>query len=236
MAVKKPLYVKVRDTLIERLSGSVWAPGEILPSEIALAEELGVSQGTVRKAIDSLCAEGALRRVQGSGTYVSEQTEELANFKFLRLTDATGNRVVPTLMRQIASSEAADPVMAGTLALEDGATVHVLDRIRSIGDAPALIERITVPDAVMPGLSEEAPLPNALYPHYQARYGVHVIRTEDMLGAISADARQARMLSVDEGAPLLQAERVAFDLTGRPVEHRRSQILSEGLAFRVDLS
>ncbi|MFK7942374.1 MAG: GntR family transcriptional regulator, partial [Paracoccaceae bacterium] len=127
MGDKSPLYVQVRKTLIERLSATVWRPGQMLPSEIALGEELGVSQGTVRKAIDNLCAEGALRRVQGSGTFVSEQTPDMSNFKFLRLTDAAGNRVFPELQRQISAIEVAGSTIAGRLALEDGAQVHVLD-------------------------------------------------------------------------------------------------------------
>ena len=207
----------------------------MLPSENALAADLGVSQGTVRKAVDSLCAEGALRRVQGSGTFVAEQTEERANFKFLRLVDLAGNRAFPVLQRQIASSETADAHISGRLALEDGARVHVLDRIRAVDGHNALVERITVPDAVMPGLSAEPPLPNALYPYYQTQFGVHVMRAEDALSAVPADARTAKALGVAENTPLLALERVAYDLTGRAVEHRRSHVLTTGLSFRVEL-
>lgn len=235
MGHKQPLYIQVRKTLIERLSTSVWRPGAILPSENALGAELGVSQGTVRKAIDSLCAEGALRRVQGSGTYVAEHTPDQSNFKFLRLTDAAGNRVFPELQRQIAGIETADAAMAGRLALEDGARLHVLDRVRSVDGANALIERISVPEAIMPGLSDEAPLPNALYPHYQARYGLHVMRTEDTISAVIANAAQARVLSVGQGTPMLALERVAYDLTGRAVEHRMTHVLTDALSFRVEL-
>ena len=236
MRQKEPLYMQVRRTLIERLSQSKWAPGQMLPSEIALGEDLGVSQGTVRKAIDNLCAEGALRRHQGSGTFVAEQTEESANFKFLRLTDPAGNRVFPELQRQISVVELASTEIAGRLALEDGARVHVLDRIRAVDGVNALLEHITVPEAIMPGLSDAAPLPNALYPHYQSAYGVHVMRTEDALSATTADTRQARALGVDVGIPLLALERVAYDLIGRAVEHRRSWVLTTGLSFRVALN
>ncbi|MEM1300863.1 MAG: GntR family transcriptional regulator [Pseudomonadota bacterium] len=235
MADKEPLYMRVRRTLIERLARADWRPGNMIPSEIALGEEMGVSQGTVRKAVDSLCADGALRRVQGSGTFVAKQTPEMANFKFLRLADGAGNRVFPELQRQISGVESADAVIAGRLALEDGARVHVLDRVRSVDGVNALIERISVPEAIMPGLSNEAPLPNALYPHYQGRFGVHVMRTEDAISAVTADAAQAKVFGVKSGAPLLALERVAYDLTGRAVEHRRSHVLTTALSFRVEL-
>src|SRR3546814_3229476 len=61
-----------------RLIGSYWKPGDLLPSEMQLAEELGVSQGTVRKALDEMTADNLLVRRQGRGTYRSEEhTSEL---------------------------------------------------------------------------------------------------------------------------------------------------------------
>ncbi len=59
----KPLYRQVRDTLIRRMVDGIWAPGEPLPSEMQLAAELGVSQGTVRKALDEMAERRAAREV-----------------------------------------------------------------------------------------------------------------------------------------------------------------------------
>jgi len=50
----KPLYQQVKQLLITRLTDRVWEPGELLPSESQLAAEFGVSQGTVRKALDEM--------------------------------------------------------------------------------------------------------------------------------------------------------------------------------------
>jgi len=61
----QPLYKQVYDTLIRRLSEGYWKSGAVLPSEFALADELGVSQGTVRKALNQLVVENILYRQQG---------------------------------------------------------------------------------------------------------------------------------------------------------------------------
>ena len=58
----RPLYRQVRELLLRRLAEGVWQPGQLLPSEGQLAAELGVSQGTVRKALDALTAERLLVR------------------------------------------------------------------------------------------------------------------------------------------------------------------------------
>jgi DNA-binding FadR family transcriptional regulator len=53
----KPLYAQVRERLMRRLVEGAWLPGMLLPSEMELARQLNVSQGTVRKALDSMTAD-----------------------------------------------------------------------------------------------------------------------------------------------------------------------------------
>ena len=62
---QKPLYAQVRELLRERIRSGALRPGTALPNEFALARELGVSQGTVRKALDALAAEKLLVRSPG---------------------------------------------------------------------------------------------------------------------------------------------------------------------------
>ena len=71
----KPLYAQVREQLMRRLVDGVWLPGMLLPSEMELARQLNVSQGTVRKALDSMTADNLVLRRQGRGTYVAEPEE-----------------------------------------------------------------------------------------------------------------------------------------------------------------
>ena len=67
-----------------------------IPSEVALAARFGVSQGTVRKAIDALAADNLLVRRQGKGTFVATHTEEKArNFRFLRIRRNDGRAEYP---------------------------------------------------------------------------------------------------------------------------------------------
>jgi GntR family transcriptional regulator len=231
----EPLYAKVRAELVRRLSSGLLSPGMALPPEGALAGELSVSVGTVRKAVDSLVADGALRRHQGKGTFVTEQTPELANFHFFRLVDTAGQRVLPEPATEAVTTAPAGVETARQLGIAPGDTIVLIDRVRAIAGRPAILETVEVPAALMPGLETETPLPNALYPHYQSRHGIHVISTEDRLSAVAADPAAAQALLVPRGTPLLLAERVAHDLTGRAVERRRSRFLSGNHAYAVTL-
>jgi ABC transporter DrrB family efflux protein len=72
------------------LQAGEWKPGEPIPSETELAARFGVSQGTVRKAVDELAAENLLVRRQGRGTFVATHHEERTQFRFLRLRPDDG--------------------------------------------------------------------------------------------------------------------------------------------------
>ena len=231
----RPLYIRIRGALVARLTSGEWKPGAMLPGDAALAAELGVSHGTMRKVVDSLAADGVLRRHQGKGTYVTEQTPEAANFHFFRLVDANGERVLPEAAREAVVTVRAGAAAARRLGVAEGDEIVVIERVRAIAGRPAILETVEVPAALMPGLEAETPLPNALYPHYQARHGVSVTSTEDRLSAVAADAAAAKALGVAEGTPLLLVERVAHDLSGRAVEWRRSRFLSGDLAYAVTL-
>jgi GntR family transcriptional regulator len=231
----EPLYARVRSALVARLMAGEWRPGALLPGELAIAAEMGVSLGTVRKAVDSLVADGVLRRHQGKGTFVTEQTPERANYHFFRLVDGSGARVLPEFGAEHATLTTAGAAAAARLGIGADDMAVRIDRVRAIAGRPAILETILVPAALMPGLETETPLPNALYPHYQSRHGISVISTDDRLSAVAADAKAAQALGVAEGTPLLMADRVAQDLAGRTVEWRRSRFLSDGLAYAVTL-
>ena len=232
---REPLYRRARNAVIDRLSRGDWPPGAMIPSELALAAELGVSPGTMRKAIDGLVAEGLLRRQQGKGTFVTEQAPGRAGFRFLRLVDPEGRPVTPEPVGEVVATLAAGAEVAARLGIGAGEKVASIERVRAVAGRPAILEWIAVPLRLMPGLAEETPLPNALYPHYQARHGVTVATAQDRLSAGSADAKAAAALGVAEGTPLLLAERVARDAAGRAVEWRRSRFLTEGAAYQVTL-
>ena len=225
----------VRTEMVRRLTSGELSPGMVLPAEGELARQMSVSVGTVRKAVDSLVADGVLRRHQGKGTFVTEQTPERANFHFFRLVAKDGERVLTEVGSETVTIAAARAEAAQWLRIAAGDTVVVIDRVRGIAGRPAILETVVVPSALMPGLENETPLPNALYPHYQSRHGISVIATDDRLSAVAAGSAAATALQITVETPLLLVARVARDLAGRAVEWRRSWFLTDGLSYSVTL-
>ena len=231
----RPLYLQVKESLVRRLIDGSWQPGQIIPSEMELARELGVSQGTVRKALDTMTAENLLIRRQGRGTFVAEPEEGRLLFQFFRLMPDNGEQSFPSSRILSSKRDKADRHEKEALALAHGASVWRIERIRMFGNDPLLIETISLPAARFPGFEAIEEIPNNVYRLYSQRWGITIGAASEKLKAISADLRDARHLGCRPGMPLLHISRVAFDLEQNPVELRVSRCLTEKTHYRSEL-
>jgi GntR family transcriptional regulator len=232
----QPLYKQVYAVLVQRIAEGAWRPAQSLPSEQALAGELGVSQGTVRKAMDALAAEN-LRR-QGKGSYVAEHTQEHALFRFFRLARPSPDRgrITPQLGEEKIRRRAANETERSRLELRKNAQVVELRRTRLIDDAPRIIEKIVLPLSLFPGIDKQQALPNTLYSLYQGVYGVSIAVAKEELRAILANKGDAKELRIEPGTPLLQIDRIAVALDGQPVEWRVSRCDTRDIVYAVDVN
>ncbi|ACL58615.1 GntR family transcriptional regulator [Methylobacterium nodulans] len=226
----RPLYRQVYDTLLRRLADAVWQPGQLLPSEGQLAAELGVSQGTVRKALDALTADSLLVRRQGRGTFVAEHDDQQSVFRFFKLRpDADGGGIpdsrVLALSRGTANGDERE-----RLDLPRTAQVVRIERLRSVAGRLCVCETISLPESLFPGIAELS-LPNTLYSLYATRFGITIGTARERLKAILLPAREAALLEMPEGTPALEIDRVAMDLEERPVEWRLSLCLTQDMHY-----
>jgi GntR family transcriptional regulator len=218
----RPLYARVRDQLIERIQSGVWKPGQLIPNEFEIADEFGVSQGTARKAIEALASERLVLRRQGRGTFVLEHTPAHVLFRFFNIADEAGSPIIPDSTRVHAEIARATDDERAKLSLDAGDEVIRISRVRTRDAKPFIAETISLPAKLFPGLIELPVIPNTLYDMFQKSYGVLMMRTDDRLTAVVADAEAAAKLSVAAGAPLLRIDRIAYALDERPIEWRVS--------------
>lgn len=229
------LYQNVVDAIIARIADGDLTPGAMLPSETDLAQEFGVSQGTVRRALTLLEQRGALKRRQGVGTFVAVRTPESALFHFFRLRDPSGARSAPELVsEEVARRPATDAERS--MLYGEPSEIFEITRVRSLEGRRALFERSFVPAPLFPGLSDRGRLPNALYVLFQQSYGCVIVRADERIGARAAGDAAGAALGVDVQTPVLEIERLAFDLTDRAVERRVSICVTDPHRYEVSLS
>jgi GntR family transcriptional regulator len=208
--------------MIGRIRDGVWQPGQLIPNEFDIAAEFKVSQGTARKAIDLLAADGLVVRRQGKGTYVADNTPADVLFRFFHVYDAQGRQLIPDCEAVPPKTRAARDMERRILRLPDGAQVITITRTRTVAGRPFSLEHIVLPHALFPSLATAAGIPNTLYDVFQKAHGVLVACADDRLGAELAGPEEQAALNVPSGTPLLRIDRTAFDLDGRPVEWRVS--------------
>jgi GntR family transcriptional regulator len=231
----RPLYRQVKELLMKRLGDGSWAPGQLLPSEPEIAAGLGVSPGTVRKALDEMSSESLLVRRQGRGTFVARHDDERILFQFFRLIPDSGERRFPESRTISVAVAKADETAAARLGLALKDPVIAIERVRSMDDHPCIHERIVLPRALFSGLERHKDLPNNLYALYSATYGVTIARGTERLKAIAAGERQVELLDAKLGEPMLLIDRVALGVDGTPAEWRRSVCRTDQTHYLSDL-
>lgn len=218
-----PLYRQIKSLILQSLEGGEWRPGEVIPSETELAGRFGVSQGTVRKAVDELAAENLLLRRQGKGTYVASHNDPRAFFRFLRLEALKGDIGLSTSVPLECWRAKAGLEAARVLGIKLADPIVIVRRLLEFSGKPVVVDEIYLPGDIFGGLTLEM-LKNwqgSLYSLFESEFGVRMVRAEERLRAVAADRSSAELLGVKEGSPLLSVERISFSYGGRAVEWRR---------------
>jgi GntR family transcriptional regulator len=232
----QPLYKQVYVLLTQRLVDGDWKPSEFLPSEIALANELGVSQGTVRKALNQMVSEKLLARRQGKGTFVAEHTQEDSLFRFFRIRKPNGESLIPETQVLSVKRRRASDEEASHLQLENGAAVVEMVRLSKLHDQATILETVIQPLAVFPDIDKETELPDSLNTLYQKKYGISIVSVRDELKAVALPETQAKHLGLATGEPVLMIERASINIDGRVVEWSRAYCSSENFVYLVNLN
>ncbi len=210
-----------------------WKPGEMIPSEVELAERYGVSQGTVRKAIDgwppTTCSCAARARARSSRRITRRARSSASSGSRPTTRDESRRAACSSCRRMRAPAEIArrlrpegrrrrrrDPARAVVRRRADGARRNLAATARSSAGLTA--ERI-------------AAYRGPLYGLFESEFATPMTRAEEKIRAVAADAERRRLLGVAPGAPLLSVERVSMTYGDRPVEVRRGLYVDDAASL-----
>jgi GntR family transcriptional regulator len=233
-----PLYLQIKALLSKSLEASEWRPGEAIPSEIELARRYRVSQGTVRKAIDALAADNLVVRRQGKGTFVATHTEERTSlFRFLRIRRNDGADVTPVSRLLDVKRAKAGAEVGRLLGMKPGDAVLVLRRVLEYGGEPVVLDEITLPAGLFRGLTKARydAYRGSMYSFFESEFGVRMLKAQEKIRAVAADASAARILGTEAGAPLLAVDRVTLTYGERPVEMRKGLCVTHAFHYLNEL-
>lgn len=230
-----PRYLQIRDELMRRICARAWGPGEALPAEDRLAAEFEVSLGTMRKALETLVAEGMVERVHGRGTFVSRAFERISMMRFVRFTEEERRELPTTQCLEVGAREGTAETRR-RLGLGPKDKLLYIHRTRSCGPEVILSEHVWLPykrfaplEAYMRKTS-----PPLLYPVYDALCGVLVSRAADELSVTPLAAKDAKVFKQPTGTPAIQIERLMADPSDQPIERRISYVTMQRFHYVVE--
>lgn len=219
--VNVPLYQQIKEDMKAAILSGKYKPKEKIPPEPALSEEYAVSRITVRRAIEELCSEGYLTKMQGRGTFVNTPR---INRKFTggdkvegfsqtchKLGLKPGARVVD---RRIVPSRRDEQEF---FKLKSDALLVYIERVRTADGQPIFLENLFLPyedykallnmDLNNVSMFETIAKVSGHGPADIAHRTVEVTR---------ASLEQSQQLSIPLGEPMLFLNVYFLDEEGRP--------------------
>lgn len=211
-----PLYHQLAQQLREAITSGILEPGDAFENEIAMADRLGLSRPTVRRAIQELVAQGLLLRRRGLGTTVARRQIH----RRAELTSLYDD------LKRVGEADPSTTVLSiGTVESERAATALSMPadtplleivRLRRAGGAPLAILHNWLPPAYGDITADELE-GSGLYALLRNR-GARPVVAHQQIGARVPTAGERRHLNLRASQPVLTMTRSAFDAVGNPVE------------------
>lgn len=222
----KPLYTKVSEYVMGKIQSGEWPVGYMLPTELELCDQFGLSRPSVRTALLSLVNDGYLYRVKGKGTFVTtpQRLEESTIFieSFAEEMHRQGkNTQTEVLEFRIMQAEERICKLMG---LAEGATVIKLTRLRycqdHIEEGPIVLTTSYFTTKL--SFLQNYDFSSISVHHAMAEHGMARKHTEKHINATILDPRSSRLMCVENGSLALVISSITRDTDNELIEYCES--------------
>ncbi len=231
--VPTPIYQQIKDWLRQQVKHGAWPEHYKLKAETDLAIELGVSRGTMRKAIMELIEEGLFTRIHGRGTFVASSIlEQPLAERFVTFSEDLIVRGIG-FETQVIEQSIIQPVenVTSLLGLRPGDEVFFLKRLRSIGGEPLVILENYIPYTRCQGIEHYDFTRYRLFEVLEEHLGLELDWGRRSFEARVADSEIASLLNISESRPVMFAEQIVYLSDESPIE--LSNLWFKGERFKL---
>jgi len=211
-----PAYKRIQNVIRKRIEGGQLKIGDVVGSERELARIHRVSLMTARHALSGLEREGVVERRRAAGTFVAPP--KIHFNRLMSYTEHMASRgLAPRSLVLSAKVLEHQSEIAARLGLPATWSLVKIDRLRLTGEEPFALETYYLPAPEFGNLISAPLAKSSLFATLQHDYGVELAYADEEVDATPADARNADLLSVARGAPLLRIRQVIYSTSGKPV-------------------
>lgn len=207
-----PLYYQLMDIIIEMIEEGNLDPDDKLPSERELCEKYSISRSTVRQAIQELEKDGYVYRIQGKGTFVSQEKFKQDLLEFYSFTEEM-KKLGEKPSSKVLDFDIIDcnEKIAKKMKLKSGAKLYRFTRLRLADDHPMMLETSYVPYSRFPGLSKKQLEQQAMYDIFKKDYGVSFSYAEEIFQSVRTRDKEAELLNYSSDLPSMMIERITYE-------------------------
>jgi GntR family transcriptional regulator len=228
-----PRYYQLVTILREKIDAGEWQPHEAIPSERQMEALYGVSRTTVRQAVGLLIRQGLIYQLHGKGTYVSPRKLQKGLVELTSFSEDMQQRGLKPGQRilELAVVDAPEKVRQHLELPPEVTTVTMLERVRTGDGQPIGLQTsyLNLP----PGAEltrAELQERGSLYAILQEKHHINLVAADETLEVTVATPREALLLEVPAGSPLLLSERVLWTNERQAIEFVK--ILYRGDRYR----
>lgn len=242
---RSPLYQQARQILLKRIESKEWAPGDKLPIEPVLAQQLGISVGTLRRAVETLVNDGLLLRREGIGTFV--RTYKNAGYwnVFQIFKDKEGKRRGSFWKLVSFEKVKANPTIATALQVPVNEPLihfvrHWIDRENGIETVVSIDESYLIA-SYFKGLNKRKLLEDfqendSLYRFYDREFDVVILNQKCSIQYEVLEGDEAKSFKVIDPYPVLRTDRISLTFGHKPIEYRINRGFVDVTKIFFDLS
>lgn len=234
--VPVPMYYQLKKLIQDMIKDGRLKSGDMLPTELELSDMFGISRTTTRQAIMELVMEGALYRVKSKGTFVSE-TKVVQDFtNVIRASHNLLEKQNVTTKTKVLKLELekADFLVSKMLQIREGDEIVHLKRLRFVNEEPNVLA-----DAYLPLLCKDMlnmdMNTTGLYQFLDMKEETTPAKAVRALEAILADAEEAKILGIKEGAPIQLTTSVTYTKNGMPIEYSVAKFRGDSNVFKCEV-
>ena len=229
-----PLYLKVKEEIIDLIQRGELRSNDQLPSQRELVISYGASHMTVRRALDELIDEGLIYAIPGKGIYVREHKQQAESCPLMSFTEEMALRGMHASSTVLAARLVpASTVMASTLHVELGMPLIYLRRLRLADGFPMALQVNYIKSWLCPNLLEHNLQDASLYNLLRQEYHLCLSSSKGTVEALLADEEHASLLEIELPAALLVTEQISFLEDGQPVEYARTAYRGDRYQYRI---
>jgi len=229
-----PLHLQVERLVRELIEKPNYQKGELLPKEVEMANQLGISRNTVRQAIGKLVIEGLLERKKGVGTKVATQNISTKLQSWMSFTQEMNRKGIAFTNFEITTQLIKAPEeIAKALEIPENSEVLKLSRLRGDVDGPFVYFVSWLHPRI--GLTEKEDFTRPLYEIIEKDHSIIVDLSREEIKAASADKNISGKLQIKENATILERIRKVYDPGKRPIEYCIGYYRSDKFSYVIDI-